>query len=91
MKISLDEFKSQFFNPERFAKVNEDREAVLDSYIKTPVQEQWTTYFMLLGALSAGGRIEGEEFRAMSSRYSPKTPPDPETLWVLTALLRLVK
>lgn len=92
MRMTLDEFERKFFEPARITDFIENRASWIEQYKATDDETRWTTYFMLIGGLAAGGRITPEEFQQEGpNKYSAKDVPTPERLYALTALTSLLR
>lgn len=92
MKISVTELEEKFFAKEEIEKLLNNREKLVEQYNRSEESSRWTTYFMLLGTLSASGRMDFEEYQKLGpQQYSAKQAPSGERLFVLTALIELLK
>jgi len=92
MQMSLEEFETKFFEPERVKTYIENRTSWIEEYKASSETSKWTTYFMLLGSLAAHGRITVTEYQKLGpDMYSQKVIPTPERLYTLTALVDLIK
>lgn len=92
MHLTLEEFETKFFEPERVKAYLENRPAWVEEYKKSDENSRWTTYFMLLGTLSSHGRISAREYQELGPiLYQKGICPTPERLYTMTALIDLLK